>query len=65
MQKADQDRAVDRSMPDLPCPGRARGRLEVYVVVDAVGGTSVAAHEAALRCIEWAGGWMTSVLQLF
>ncbi|WP_447295706.1 isochorismatase family protein, partial [Acinetobacter baumannii] len=31
---------------------------EVYVVVDAVGGTSVAAHEAALRRIEQAGGKM-------
>ncbi|MDB9677568.1 hydrolase, partial [Acinetobacter baumannii] len=34
---------------------------EVYVVVDAVGGTSVAAHEAALRRIEQAGGKMISV----
>lgn len=38
---------------------------EVYVVVDAVGGTSVAAHEAALRRIEQAGGRMISVAQLF
>ncbi len=38
---------------------------EVYVVVDAVGGTSVAAHEAALRRIEQAGGKMISVPQLF
>jgi nicotinamidase-related amidase len=38
---------------------------EVYVVVDAVGGTSVAAHEAALRRIEQAGGKMISVTQLF
>jgi nicotinamidase-related amidase len=38
---------------------------EVYVVVDAVGGTSVAAHEAALRRIEQAGGRMISVPQLF
>lgn len=38
---------------------------EVYVVADAVGGTSVAAHEAALRRIEQAGGRMTSVPQLF
>jgi nicotinamidase-related amidase len=38
---------------------------EVYVVVDSVGGTSVAAHETALRRIERAGGWMTSVPQLF
>lgn len=38
---------------------------EVYAVVDAVGGTSVAAHEAALRRIEQAGGKMISVPQLF
>jgi nicotinamidase-related amidase len=38
---------------------------EVYVVTDAVGGTSVTAHEAALRRIEQAGGKMISVAQLF
>jgi nicotinamidase-related amidase len=38
---------------------------EVYVVVDAVGGTSVTAHESALRRIEQAGGKMISVPQLF
>jgi nicotinamidase-related amidase len=38
---------------------------EVYVVVDAVGGTSMAAHEAGLRRIEQAGGKMISVPQLF
>lgn len=38
---------------------------EVYVPVDAVGGTSLAAHEAALRRIEQAGGKMISVAQLF
>ncbi len=38
---------------------------EVYVVADAVGGTSVAAHEAALRRIEQAGAKMISVAQLF
>ena len=38
---------------------------EVYVVADAVGGTSVAAHEAALRRVEQAGGKMISVVQLF
>lgn len=38
---------------------------EVYVVADAVGGTSVAAHEAALRRIEQAGGKMISVVQVF
>jgi nicotinamidase-related amidase len=38
---------------------------EIYVPIDAVGGTSVAAHEAALRRIEQAGGKMISVPQLF
>lgn len=37
---------------------------EVYVVVDAVGGTSVTAHESALRRIEQAGGKMISWPQL-
>ncbi|MCE3256435.1 MAG: hydrolase [Nitrobacter vulgaris] len=44
--------------------GLAEG-YEVYVPVDAVGGTSLAAHEAALRRIEQAGGKMISVAQLF
>jgi nicotinamidase-related amidase len=38
---------------------------EVYVVADALGGTSVAAHEAALRRIEQAGAKMISVAQMF
>jgi nicotinamidase-related amidase len=38
---------------------------EVYVPVDAVGGTSVAAHEAGLRRVEQAGGHMTSRVQLY
>jgi nicotinamidase-related amidase len=38
---------------------------EVYVVVDAVGGTSVTAHEMALRRIEQAGGKLISVPQLY
>jgi nicotinamidase-related amidase len=37
---------------------------EVYVVADAVGGTSVEAHESALRRIEQAGGRRTSLMQL-
>ena len=37
----------------------------MYVVVDAVGGTSLAAHDAALRRIEQAGGQLISVPQLF
>lgn len=38
---------------------------EVYVVADAVGGTSVIAHDMALRRIEQAGGRMISVTQLW
>ncbi len=38
---------------------------EVYAVADAVGGTSVTAHEMALRRIEQAGGRMISVAQLY
>jgi len=37
---------------------------EVYPVVDAVGGTSAVAHEAALRRIEKAGAQPTSVMSL-
>ena len=39
--------------------------FEVYVPVDAVGGTSVAAHEAALRRIEQAGGKLISRVQMY
>lgn len=39
--------------------------FEVYVPVDAVGGTSVAAHEAALRRIEQAGAKLISRAQLY
>jgi nicotinamidase-related amidase len=38
---------------------------EVYVPIDAIGGTSVLAHEAALRRIEQAGGKLISTVQLF
>ena len=49
----------------FPCIDALAEGYDVYVVVDAVGGTSVAAHEAALRRIEQAGGKMISVPQLF
>ena len=39
--------------------------FEVYPVVDAVGGTSLAAHNAALSRMEKAGAQLTSVPQLF
>lgn len=38
---------------------------DVYVVTDAVGGTSKAAHKAALRRIEQAGGKLISKTQLY
>ncbi|MGX7351127.1 isochorismatase hydrolase [Enterococcus canis] len=37
---------------------------EVYPIVDAVGGTSVLAHETALRRVEQAGAQLTSIAQL-
>ena len=37
----------------------------MYVPVDAVGGTSLEAHEAALRRVEQAGARLISVPQLF
>jgi nicotinamidase-related amidase len=49
----------------FPALDALREGYEVYVVVDAVGGTSLAAHEAGLRRIEQAGGVLISVPQLF
>ena len=48
----------------FPALDAIREGYEVYVVVDAVGGTSVAAHEAALRRIEQSGGKPISWTQL-
>lgn len=49
----------------FPALDALREGYEVYVVADAVGGTSVAAHEMGLRRIEQAGGKLISVPQLF
>ena len=49
----------------FPALDALRDGYEVYVVADAVGGTSVTAHEMGLRRIEQAGGQMISVPQLF
>ena len=49
----------------FPALDALQAGYEVYVPIDAVGGTSVAAHEAALRRIEQVGGKMISVPQLF
>lgn len=49
----------------FPALDALREGYEVYVPVEAVGGTSLAAHDAALRRIEQAGGRMISVPQLF
>jgi nicotinamidase-related amidase len=48
-----------------PALDAMREGYEVYVVADAVGGTSVTAHDMALRRIEQAGAKMISVTQLF
>ena len=48
----------------FPALDALREGYEVYVVADAVGGTSLAAHDMALRRIEQAGGKMISVGQL-
>jgi nicotinamidase-related amidase len=48
----------------FPALDAMRAGYEVYAVADAVGGTSVEAHQAGLRRIEQAGGKMTSVMQL-
>jgi nicotinamidase-related amidase len=48
----------------FPALDAMREGYEVYVVVDAVGGTSVEAHEAALRRVEQAGAKMISWTQL-
>ncbi|TXH05973.1 MAG: hydrolase [Nevskiaceae bacterium] len=49
----------------FPALDALKAGYEVYVVADAVGGTSTTAHEMALRRIEQAGGQMISVPQLF
>lgn len=49
----------------FPALDAMREGFEVYVVADAVGGTSVAAHEAALRRIEQSGGMLISKTQLY
>jgi nicotinamidase-related amidase len=49
----------------FPALDALRAGYEVYVIADAVGGTSVTAHEMALRRVEQAGAKMSSVTQLF
>jgi len=49
----------------FPALDALREGYEVYVIADAVGGTSATAHEMALRRVEQAGGKMISVTQLF
>ena len=49
----------------FPALDAIREGYEVYVVADAVGGTSVVAHDMALRRIEQSGGRMISVTQLW
>ncbi len=49
----------------FPALDALREGYEVYPVADAVGGTSVAAHEAALRRMEQAGAKLISKTQLY
>lgn len=49
----------------FPALDALKAGYEVYVVADAVGGTSLAAHEMALRRIEQAGAKLISTVQLF
>jgi nicotinamidase-related amidase len=48
----------------LPTLDALKEGFEVYPVVDAVGGTSVLAHETALRRMEQAGAQLTTIVQL-
>jgi nicotinamidase-related amidase len=48
----------------FPALDALKDGYEVYPVVDAVGGTSVVAHEAALRRMENAGAQPTSIMSL-
>jgi nicotinamidase-related amidase len=48
----------------FPTLDALRDGFAVYPVVDAVGGTSTAAHEAGLRRVEQAGAQLTSIPQL-
>src|SRR5260221_13678684 len=49
----------------FPALDALRESYDVHVVADAVGGTSITAHDMALRRIEQAGGKMISVTQLW
>jgi nicotinamidase-related amidase len=49
----------------FPALDAMREGYEVYVVADAVGGTSATAHDMALRRVEQAGAKMISVTQLW
>jgi nicotinamidase-related amidase len=49
----------------FPALDAIREGFEVYVLVDAIGGTSYDAHEMALRRVERAGAVLISVTQLF
>ena len=49
----------------FPALDAMREGYEVFVVADAVGGTSLAAHEAALRRVEQAGAQLISKTQLY
>jgi len=48
----------------LPTLDALKEGFEVYPIVDAVGGTSVVAHETALKRMQQAGAQLTSTVQL-
>lgn len=54
-----------RSVPGLSRLDAIQEGYEVYVPVDAVGGTSLAAHEMALRRMEQAGVKLISRAQIY
>ncbi|WP_026631092.1 hydrolase [Dyadobacter alkalitolerans] len=49
----------------FPALDALREGYEVYMIVDAVGGTSKVAHDAAIRRVENAGGVSITAVQLF
>jgi nicotinamidase-related amidase len=49
----------------FPALDALKAGYEVYALADAVGGTSLEAHDRALRRVEQAGGQMLSVTQLY
>lgn len=64
-QEADHDCALTEACLAFPALDAIQEGFEVSVPVDAVGGTSLAAHEAALRRMEQAGVNLISQVQMY